>query len=252
MATRTHAAARSTPSPKRWRGFSLLEMVISLAVLLVLTGAVFEQIIAMQRKSLAEETKVDTEQQAREFVDQMVRDLHMAGYPKASMYSTFATGSTPPENTHWVAAGLVSASPTQIVLEGDVDNNGQVESVNVSYVPSSAADPNCPCIRRSAVAKVDASPLQQPLQASNYTETGHVIPPGSGPGQSGSDLFTFYDSSGAPVSIGSTGIDINSDPQDLNRIATVRINVSLLTRESGAGPGETARTSLSATARLDQ
>lgn len=252
MAKRTQlATARSIPSPRRWRGFSLLEMVISLAVLLVLTGAVFEQIIVMQRKSLAEETKVDTEQQAREFVDQMVRDLHMAGYPKASMYSTFSTGSTPPENTHWVAAGLVSASPTQIVLEGDVDNNGQVESVNVSYVPSSPGDPNCPCIRRSAVAKVDASPLQQPLQASNYTETGHVIPPGSGPGQSGADLFTFYDINGNPVLVG-PGIDINTNPALLSGIASVKINVSLLTREMGAGPGETARTSLSATARLDQ
>lgn len=228
------------------RGFSLLEMLISMAVLVVLTGAVFQQIIVMQRKSLAEETKADTEQQAREFVDQMVRDLHMAGYPKSSMYSTS------PDNTNqWVAAGLVSASPTQIVLEGDVDSDGFVESVQVGYLPNSPGDPNCPCIRRSAIKKQPLDPLAQPV-ATNYTETAHVIPPGNGPGQSGSDLFTFYDSSGGPVAIGSGGITLNSDPQDLRKIATVKINVSLLTRDVGAGPGETARTSLSATARVDQ
>lgn len=247
MSRNTQRGAGSPTYRKDWRGFSLLEMLISLGVLLVLTGAVFQQIMTMQRKSLAEETKVDTEQQAREFVDQMVRDLHMSGYPKADMYSAPLDDTSP-----LVAVGLVKVSPTQILLEGDVDSNGQVESVNVSYVPNSPDDPTCPCIRRSAVPKVPGDPLtQQPVQASNYTETGHIIPPGTAPGQSGSDLFTFYDSSGTPVPIGS-GIDISGDPQDLGKIATIRINVSLLTRELGAGPGETARTSLSATARLDQ
>ncbi|HET9180778.1 MAG TPA: type II secretion system protein [Candidatus Angelobacter sp.] len=246
MSRRTQTAASSaTTSRNRPRGFSLLEMLISVAVLVVLTGAVFEQITLMQRKSLAEETKVDTEQQAREFVDQMVRDLHMAGYPKASMYST-----SPDDSSQYVAAGLVSASPTQIILEGDVNSDGFVESVQVGYLDATSGDPNCPCIRRSAIRKQPLDPLSQPVAAGNYTETGHVIPPGTNPGESGSDLFTFYDSSGTPVSTGS-GIDINSDPQDLGRIATVKINVSLLTRELGAGPGETARTSLSATARLE-
>jgi prepilin-type N-terminal cleavage/methylation domain-containing protein len=227
------------------RGFSLLEMMISLAVLLIVTGAVFEQIITMQRKSVAEEVKVDTAEQAREFVDQMVRDLHMAGYPKAAIYSASLDNTSP-----LVAAGLVSVSPTQIILEGDVDSNGQVESVNVSYVANSPGDPNCPCIRRSAIAKAPGSPLQQP-QAVNYTETGHVIPPGIGPGLSGDNLFTFYDQNGNPVTIGAQA-DIVNNPGVIQAIKTVKISVSLFTSEPGAGTGDAARTSLSATARLDQ
>ena len=111
---RSHAGL----SCRRTAGFSLLEMMISLAVLLIVTGAVFEQIIQMERKSAAEEAKIDTAEQAREFVDQMVRDLHMAGYPNAAMYSAPLDNTSP-----LVAAGLVSVSPTQIILEGDVDNN---------------------------------------------------------------------------------------------------------------------------------
>jgi len=229
----------------RTRGFSMVEMMISMAVLLVLTGAVFEQIIAMQRKSASQEARVDTSQQAREFVDQMVRDLHMSGYPKASMYSVA------PDNTNpLVAAGVVSVSPTQIILEGDINSDGSVESVNVSYVPNSPSNPNCPCIRRSATPKVAASPLAQPLSLI-YTQTDHVIPPGTGPGQSGADLFAFYKVDGTQIDV-SDNPNITSDPARISAIASVKINVSLLRNEIGAGAGETARTDLSATARLDQ
>ena len=235
--------ARASKSAARTRGFSMLEMLISVAVLLVLTGAVFEQIIAMQRKSVAEGAKVDTSQQAREFVDQMVRDLHMAGYPKASMYSVA------PDNTNpLVAAGVVSVSPTQIILEGDINSDGSVESVNVSYVPNSPTDPNCPCIRRSAIPKIAGDPLAQPVSPI-YTETEHVIPPGTEPGQSGADLFSFYQIDGTQIPV-TDNPNISTDPARISKIASVKINVSLLS--TGGVPGETARTDLSATARLDQ
>ncbi|HST78618.1 MAG TPA: prepilin-type N-terminal cleavage/methylation domain-containing protein, partial [Verrucomicrobiae bacterium] len=220
------------------KGFSLLEMLISVSLLVVITGAVFEQIMVMQKNAARTGAKVDSDQQARAFVDQVVRDLHMAGYPKAEMYSSATLDNTSP----LVAAGVVSVSPTQIILEGDVNSDGFVESVNVGYVPNSSSDPECPCVRRSAAQKVVADPLKQPVSP-NYTETEHVIPPGTGPGQSGEDLFVFYDSAGNQVPVASA-----TDPTGLN-IATVKINVSLLT---DAGAGQIARTSLSATARLNQ
>jgi len=212
-------------------------------LLMVVTGAVFEQIIVMQRAAASTGMKADTDQEARAFVDQMVRDLHMAGYPTASMYSSASLDNTSP----LVAAGIVSVSPTQIILEGDVNSDGLVESVDVGYVGTPAGDPNCPCIRRSAVQKITGSPLAQPVSA-NYTETGGVVPPGFGPGQAGADLFTFYDQNGNQVDV-SDNPDINTNPTKLASLATVKINVNLLTN---AGAGQTARTSLSATARLER
>lgn len=214
-----------------------------MALLVVITGAVFEQIMVMQKSAAGTGAKVDTEQQARAFVDQMVRDLHMAGYPKAEMYSSATLDNTSP----LVAAGVVSVSPTQIILEGDVNSDGFVESVNVGYAGTPAGDPGCPCIRRSSVQKITGSPLAQPVSA-NYTETSGVVPPGFGPGQAGADLFTFYDQNGNQVDV-SDNPDINTNPTKLASLATVKINLSLFTN---AGAGQTARTSLSATARLNQ
>ena len=70
-----------TATNKAARGYTLLEMLISLLILATVTGAVFEQINHMQKKSSSEAMKLDLNQQAREFLDQTVRDLHMAGYP---------------------------------------------------------------------------------------------------------------------------------------------------------------------------
>ncbi|HEX4606554.1 MAG TPA: prepilin-type N-terminal cleavage/methylation domain-containing protein, partial [Candidatus Angelobacter sp.] len=157
----------ATATKNSSQGYTLLELLVSLLILATVSGAVFEQINHMQKRSSSEAMKLDLSQQAREFMDQTVRDLHMAGYPGASMYSD------PTVHPSMVASGLVAVSPTQIVLEGDVNNDGTVYSVNISYVANDPNDPTCPCIRRSAIAKIDADPFSQPTTL-NYTETSHV------------------------------------------------------------------------------
>ena len=229
-----------------------MELMISMFVLVLILSAVFEQINTMQRKSNSQAMKVDLSQEAREFVDQTVRDLHMTGYPGASMYSN---PQAPPFK---VAAGLVSVSPTQMLLEGDVNNDGTVYSVKIYYQASDPNDPNCPCIRRSAIAKVNLDSLSQPTNP-YYTETEHVFPPGTGAGQSGEDLFAYYDQNGEPVNVGS-GVDISmpagtntpSGKDTISSIKTVKINLSLLTNLRDPATNDFVRTSLAATARLNQ
>jgi prepilin-type N-terminal cleavage/methylation domain-containing protein len=226
------------------RGYTLLELLISLAILATVTGAVFEHINAMQKKASSAAMKLDMNQQAREFLDQTVRDLHMAGYPGASMYSN------PLLHPSQVAAGLVRVSPTEILLEGDVNNDGNVYSVDIAYVANDPNDPNCPCIRRSAQAKVDADSFSQPSNP-NYTETQRVFPPGTGAGQSGEYLFAYYDQNGNPIDVG-TGVDLHSAPGMIASIKTVKINLSLLTNQQDPASGGFMSTSMSATSRLNQ
>ena len=236
---RTNAKNRVTA------GFTLIEMLISLAILVIVTGAVFQQINSMQKKSASEAVNVDLTQQSRDFLNQTVRDLHMAGYPGPGMYSNASA------HPALVAYGLIRVSPTEILMEGDVNNDGTVQSVDIVYVGSDPNDPNCPCIRRSAQPKIDADSLSQPTNLL-YTETQQIFPPGTGAGKSGEDLFAYYDQNGNPVDL-STGADI-STPQgtaNLAAIKTVKINLSLLTNQRDPRTGSFVRTSMSASSRLN-
>ena len=70
----------------RTSGFSLLELMVVLIIVLTISGAVFQTINMTTQRSAAEQTKVDMFQEAREFMDQMSRDLRQAGYPSPRNY----------------------------------------------------------------------------------------------------------------------------------------------------------------------
>ncbi len=244
MARFPRLVGRASAKNRATAGFTLMEVLVSLAILVTVTGAVFEQINSMQRKSASEAVNVDLTQQSRDFVNQTVHDLHMAGYPGPGMYSN------PLAHPSLVAFGLIRVSPTEILMEGDVNNDGAVESVDISYVASDPNDPNCPCIRRSAQPKIDADSFSQPTNLF-YTETQQVFPPGTGAGQSGEDLFAYYDQNGNPVDL-SQGSDRSTDKgiANLASIKTVKINLSLLTNQRDPVTGNFLRTSMSASSRL--
>ena len=197
--------------------------------------------------SASEAAKLDITQQTREFLNQTVRDLHMSGYPGPSVFASKPTLDNPS-----VAAGLVSVSPTQVIMEGDVNGEGQVYSVAFSYVAADPNDPNCPCMRRGAIPKSAGFPWAQPTAAS-YTQAEHLVPPGTGAGQSGQDIFQFLDRSGNPVDL-STGNDISTPQGALNvaSIATIKINLMLATSQRDPASGQPITVALSALARPRQ
>jgi prepilin-type N-terminal cleavage/methylation domain-containing protein len=237
-----HAGKSSVSGPDRvtvQRGFSLVELLISMFVLMLIISVAFDQIMQLQKKAASESSRLEMSQEAREFIDQTVHDLHLAGYPNASMFAA-AIPLTDPR----VAAGIVNVSPTQLVFEGDINNDGQVYSVQLVYVPSDPADPNCPCIRRYVNVKLPG--IAPP--STNYVETEHVMPPGQGNGQSGEDLFAYYQSNGTQIPLAGPV----TDPAIIAGISTVKINLSLLSPLVDPATGNPVRTSLSSTVRLNQ
>jgi prepilin-type N-terminal cleavage/methylation domain-containing protein len=146
------------------RGFSLIELLIVTAVLMVVLGGIVQYIAVASQRSKIESTKVDLSQEAREFVDEFERDIHQAGYPNCRQFNNAAlcpNAATYPDKR--IAAGLVSVSSTKIIFEGDVDGDGNVDSVQYQLVDSAlnpvTAGSTCPCtIRRSQIRKVQGDP----------------------------------------------------------------------------------------------
>ena len=68
------------------RGFSLVELTIAMVVLLVVVGGILGVVDVANQRSYTEQAKLDMFQEAREFMDQMSRDLHQAGYPNPRHY----------------------------------------------------------------------------------------------------------------------------------------------------------------------
>jgi type II secretory pathway pseudopilin PulG len=152
-------------------GFSLVEMLITVAILIIIMAAVFQQINKTQKRYRAEESKLDMTQGTREFMDQMVRDLRQAGYPNAKMYDggNLATPiMNPATSDERNAVGLVSFTDKDIWFEGDVDGDGDVDSVRYTFLAGPGN--TCPCqLRRAQVQKVNATPPTGQNIAASYT-----------------------------------------------------------------------------------
>jgi prepilin-type N-terminal cleavage/methylation domain-containing protein len=255
------------------RGFSLLEMITVVAILTLVMGVVFKQVITVQQRYRGEETKLDIAQESREFLDQMVRDLHQAGYPTKRIYASGVLLS-PAINDQRVAAGLVRYTYNDLWFEGDMDGDGQIEVVRYTL---NAPGGICPCtIQRSQATKLNSTaPLSQ--TSTNYaTELQNVINSGgsggsktngaygisgTGPGGAtnetlyggleGPYIFQAFDNRGVAV-VPPLDISTTAGATALANIRSIQISINVLGKQSGSDlqTGRRAAISLTATARI--
>jgi prepilin-type N-terminal cleavage/methylation domain-containing protein len=68
----------------RQEGFSLIELLVALGIFLVVTGAAFTLLGSSQQRYRTESQVLNSFQEARLGLDQIVRDVNDAGYPPAS------------------------------------------------------------------------------------------------------------------------------------------------------------------------
>jgi len=146
------------------RGFSLLELMVSLAIMSTVIGVLTDGIIQIQKKSASDVAKVGVAQESRQFMDQILRDLRQCGFPGLGMFDP-ATGAT--SASTYVADGLISFSSSSIQFEGDIDGSGVSEVYIQVVVPASGT---CPCtVQRGTVLKsVGGTPAY-------YTELDNVM-----------------------------------------------------------------------------
>lgn len=198
---------------KHQSGFSLLELMVVLLILTVMMGSVFSQIRNVQARSAAEQTKLDMFQESREFMDQLERDLHEAGYPNSRNLGSgmIVNGINEPGN----AVGLVKVDVNELWFEGDVDGDGLVDSVQYQYDGSSTG---CPCLKRSQVHKDSSGPLSQ--GSAFQTEVQNVQNPTS--------IFSAYKADGTAVTL---PVDILSNPDAIGSIRTIRIQLNVQSKQ---------------------
>jgi prepilin-type N-terminal cleavage/methylation domain-containing protein len=197
-------------------GFTLIEMMIVLLILGIIMGAIFKQIDVAQKRSTAEQQKLDMFQETREFVDMMTRDLRNAGYPNSRNFTS--TASTDPSS----ARGIMYVGPADVWFEGAVDGDGQVYFVKY-HLDSTGTD--CPCLRRSKASKPTSGfPPDNYSVEVQYVQNGTLALP----------IFSYYDANNAPIDLtGYTGNVIDgtaagADFTTLASIQTVKVELSTL------------------------
>lgn len=195
------------------RGFSLVEMLIVIAILATVTGGIFLQLNTAQQRIATEQVKVDNFDEARDFVDQFFRDINLIGYPNGHMVSFLSPTLTTAQADNRVAVGLVKIDSNSIWFEGDVYGTGVVQSVQYKINGSTTCTL---CLQRSSTPKVNADPESGQSTPVWGTEVNDVVT---------SPIFAYYDTNGAAV----TGLplDITSNGSTLATIKTIHISLTI-------------------------
>jgi len=128
------------------RGFSLVELLTALTILIIVCGVAFELLMVSMKKYRSDSQLLNTFQEARFGMDQIVRDVNDSGYPPRN---NTQSNQTPPPNTYavtpfaWGPNGTYPNSPCTIgtncstpngydlIIETDIDpaNKNHVEWV---------------------------------------------------------------------------------------------------------------------------
>jgi Tfp pilus assembly protein PilW len=222
------------------RGFSLVELMVSIVVMMIVLGGIFGVIDVVNQRSSTEQAKLDMFQEAREFMDQMSRDLHQAGYPSHRHYlKSGILTADPIINDVKNAVGIVKVAAGDLWFEGDVDGTGQVSVVRYHLDTSTAS--GCPCLRRSQQPKIEGDPLdgQSPEDFQIQVQ-----------GVQNTDIFSAYTrgTTGVPIDL---PIDFTNDGAVMANVDTIKVILSLRSPTEDPKTGKHPETTLVATSKLN-
>jgi prepilin-type N-terminal cleavage/methylation domain-containing protein len=212
----------------RQGGFTLLELLLVIAILGIIIAGVFSQLNSAQQRLSTEETRLDSFQQARDFVDQFFRDINQIGTPNVNMFDTTQTFSPtlttpaaypaymhPYSNDSRFAIGLVSISSSSVTFEGSMNGNGTVQSVTYAVNGNGLCSL---CMQRSQADKANGSSLSQ---GTNWgTEVNDVVIDSTKP------IFRYFEFDGTEVTT-AQDISTSGGAQALAKIKTIQINLTI-------------------------
>lgn len=235
------------PSKRRAHGFSLLELMVAVAILGTVVAVAVEAGNQLVWTNNNVSNNIDLVQQGRQFMDQISNDIHMAGFPNYKVFdqslspvaSKYAGTYNVSEYSDSKASGLIAATANSLQFEGDVDNSGTVSDVflrlcagtNPGTTCTTPTDNSqCPCtMQRGTVPKVSLS-----SGPSYYTELSGVM---------NTNVFTFFNYDGTQIT------DL-TDTTSLVNIRAVRIQLQVRSSRKDIANGSYAVASLDSEAKL--
>ena len=212
------------------RGFTLIEMLIVVAVMGIVSAGILAQMDIAQQRGYSKQVKLDNFQEARDFVDQFFRDVNQIGYPNSRLVDTTSlswspvlstpaayTWLSPYANDNRLAIGLVSIDANAIQFEGDMNGNGAVQTVIYQVNGSGSCSL---CLQRSQADKTTGNSLPTPTgaQTPNWgTEVNDVI---------SSPIFTYFKADGTQIAV-PQDISTSGGAQKLADVKTIKISLTI-------------------------
>jgi type II secretory pathway pseudopilin PulG len=151
-------------------GFSLVELLVGTILFTIITGAVFSLLMSAQLRYQGESNVTEAFQQANVALDQIVRDVHSAGYPPKNALNLPVANNNP----DWYALPFAwspnyPATPCSLgsctvpgdydlIVEADVGNGKGVQWIRYSLVGTTLMRGMAPKLRfQDPVGATDSS-----------------------------------------------------------------------------------------------
>jgi prepilin-type N-terminal cleavage/methylation domain-containing protein len=192
-------------------GFTMIELMVSMTILTLVSAVVVDGLTSLVQRDKMETTKIDLTQESRQFMDQIVSDIHQSGFPSAKMFDPASL--LPPSNPFncnlyvQVSCGLVNVTPSSLQFEADVDGSGTVSEVFIQLNPINGP---CPCIiQRGTITKAQ---FQAGVVPFYYTEVNNIA---------NTNIFQGYDNAGNNVPLP------GACPYPCNNISAIEITLNV-------------------------
>jgi prepilin-type N-terminal cleavage/methylation domain-containing protein len=116
---------------KKHEGYTLVEMVVSIAVGLVIIAVIYAAVNMGQRSTVNVERKVAAHQDARAALELMSLEIQMASFnPTYAPNIWVAPGNCTPGSGNQSYRGIQAATDSSITVESDINENGVIGNPN--------------------------------------------------------------------------------------------------------------------------
>jgi len=204
------------------KGFTLVEMVVAIAVAMGLLTAVYLAINSTQRHSSSIERKVTAQQDVKPALDIMALEIGMASYNPtfASNLWVIPTGSCSTTSTNQTYRGIQEATANSIAVEMDISGSS-----------STPDDGNGALGEDNEIIRYDYDTANQRITRATSCESAQSFLGGTVAGQKtvrvinggsnglGIPIFRYYDGTGNEITV--SGNDLGGRIPDIRRIEIV-------------------------------